>query len=72
MAYVVIVGTCDTKLQELLFLRDQIKETAGVETFLIDAGRKPTVHKAITIPKPTSCPNMPMEPMYRTCPGASL
>ncbi|KAL6889111.1 hypothetical protein GGI43DRAFT_416488 [Trichoderma evansii] len=51
MAYVVIIGTCDTKLQELLFLRDQIKETAGVETFLIDAGRKPTVHKAITIPQ---------------------
>lgn len=51
MAYVVIIGTCDTKLQELLFLRDQIKETAGVETFLIDVGRKPVVNKAITIPQ---------------------
>ncbi|KAM0250510.1 hypothetical protein ACHAQJ_008601 [Trichoderma viride] len=49
MASVAIIGTCDTKLQELLFLRDRIKETAGVETILIDVGRNPSVDDAITI-----------------------
>jgi uncharacterized protein (UPF0261 family) len=49
MASVAIIGTCDTKLQELLFLRDRIQETAGVKTILIDVGRNPSVHDAITI-----------------------
>lgn len=49
MASVAILGSCDTKLQELLFLRDRIEETAGVKTILIDVGRNPAVHDAIAI-----------------------
>lgn len=36
---VAIIGTCDTKLHELLFLRDEIQKDAGVKTLLIDVGR---------------------------------
>ncbi|OTA02997.1 hypothetical protein A9Z42_0034340 [Trichoderma parareesei] len=49
MASVAIIGTCDTKLKELLFLRDRIKETPGVETILIDVGRNSCADDAITI-----------------------
>ncbi|KAH0489702.1 hypothetical protein TgHK011_010120 [Trichoderma gracile] len=49
MASVAIIGTCDSKLKELLFLRDRIKETSGVETILIDVGRNPCDDDAITI-----------------------
>ncbi|RFU81029.1 transcriptional regulator [Trichoderma arundinaceum] len=49
MASVAIIGTCDTKLQELLFLRDRIEETAGVKTLLIDVGRDPSTDDAIAI-----------------------
>ncbi|TFB03074.1 UPF0261 protein [Trichoderma ghanense] len=49
MASVAIIGTCDTKLKELLFLRDRIKETSGVETILIDVGRDSCANDAITI-----------------------
>ncbi|KAL5115268.1 hypothetical protein ACEQ8H_006860 [Pleosporales sp. CAS-2024a] len=48
MACVVLIGTCDTKLEELLFLRDQItSESVGV--FFIDVGQKPVQHDAITL-----------------------
>ncbi|KAL7931509.1 hypothetical protein V8C35DRAFT_323658 [Trichoderma chlorosporum] len=47
MASVAIIGSCDTKLKELLFLRDRIEETARVKTILIDVGRDPCVHDAI-------------------------
>ncbi|KAL7785917.1 hypothetical protein V8C37DRAFT_310432 [Trichoderma ceciliae] len=49
MASVAIIGSCDTKLKELLFLRDRIQETAGVKTLLIDVGRNRSVHDAIAI-----------------------
>jgi len=45
---VALIGTCDTKLDELLYLRDEI-ERDGTEVILIDVGRKPTQHKAIAI-----------------------
>lgn len=48
MARVVLIGTCDTKLDELLFLRDVIRE-ANVEVMLIDVGRSPTYHDSITV-----------------------
>lgn len=50
MARVVVLGTCDTKLDELLFLRDVIRE-ANVEVMLIDVGRSPTDHESITVPQ---------------------
>ncbi|UKZ83001.1 hypothetical protein TrVFT333_010802 [Trichoderma virens FT-333] len=52
IATVVIIGTCDTKLQELLFLRERVEETAGgVQTLLIDVGRNRCAHNAIAIPQ---------------------
>ncbi|KOS21226.1 UPF0261 protein [Escovopsis weberi] len=46
MASVVVIGTLDTKLRELLFLCDRISE-AGATTVLIDVGRYPIDHPAI-------------------------
>jgi uncharacterized protein (UPF0261 family) len=48
MICVALLGTCDTKLDELLFLRNIIRE-ANVEVALIDVGRSSTNHEAITI-----------------------
>lgn len=47
-ATVALVGTCDTKLEELLFLRTQIAHH-GVDVMLLDVGREPVQHEAITI-----------------------
>ena len=51
MPHIVILGTCDTKLQELLYLRSQILESAekGCRVTLVDAGRSPVQHEAITV-----------------------
>ncbi|KAL1602208.1 hypothetical protein SLS59_004895 [Nothophoma quercina] len=48
MARVALLGTCDTKLDELLFLRNAIRE-ANVEVMLIDVGRSATEHESITV-----------------------
>lgn len=48
-ATVAIVGTCDTKLAELLFLRDEIGKYPQVKTLLIDVGRKPVAHDAVDV-----------------------
>ncbi|KAF2682255.1 hypothetical protein K458DRAFT_73785 [Lentithecium fluviatile CBS 122367] len=50
MVKVSLIGTCDTKLEELLFLRDAIRRAdAGVEVVLIDVGRHQTQHADITL-----------------------
>lgn len=43
-----MLGTCDTKLEELLYLRAEIVRNAVDITF-VDVGRKPTQHDTITI-----------------------
>lgn len=48
MARVALLGTCDTKLDELLYLRDIIRE-ARVEVMLIDVGRSSVDNEAITV-----------------------
>lgn len=48
MARVVLLGTCDTKLDELLYLRDVIRG-ANVEVMLIDVGRSLVENDAITV-----------------------
>jgi len=45
---VALLGTCDTKLEELLFLRDVIQHN-NASVVLIDVGRSPTDHEAINI-----------------------
>ncbi|KAF3007731.1 hypothetical protein E8E13_009818 [Curvularia kusanoi] len=48
MVCVALLGTCDTKLEELLFLRNVILE-ANIDVTLIDVGRSSINHAAITI-----------------------
>ncbi|KAJ8117028.1 hypothetical protein OPT61_g1676 [Boeremia exigua] len=48
MTCVALLGTCDTKIEELLYLRNVICE-ANVEVMLIDVGRSPTDHQLITV-----------------------
>lgn len=46
--WVVLIGTCDTKLEELLFLRECIQRNEA-HVLLVDVGRCITKHKAIDI-----------------------
>jgi uncharacterized protein (UPF0261 family) len=46
---IALIGTLDTKLEELLYLHSQIKALPHTEVILIDAGRHPTANAAITI-----------------------
>lgn len=46
---IALIGTLDTKLEELLYLRTQIKSLPHTEVILIDVGRHPTTHAAISI-----------------------
>lgn len=45
---VALLGTCDTKLEELLFLRSQIA-SRDISVLMIDVGRRPVEHPAITL-----------------------
>ncbi|GIZ41019.1 hypothetical protein CKM354_000433600 [Cercospora kikuchii] len=54
MPHIVLLGTCDTKLEELLFLRSQILEQgSSTKITFVDVGRSPTKHEAITITQDT-------------------
>ncbi|KHN99832.1 UPF0261 domain protein [Metarhizium album ARSEF 1941] len=48
-ATVAIIGTCDTKLTELLFLRDEIGKHPDVKTLLIDVGRKTAANRHVHV-----------------------
>ncbi|ROV89441.1 hypothetical protein VMCG_10217 [Cytospora schulzeri] len=48
-ATVLVLGTCDTKLQELLFLKDQIRRQGSVEAILLDVGRDHVEHHGVDI-----------------------
>lgn len=51
MPRIIILGTCDTKLSELLYLRSQIQQLGGDDTAvrLVDVGRSPIKHREIDI-----------------------
>ena len=50
MATILLLGTCDSKLPELLFVKHQIlTTTATKEVLLLDLGRTPTTHPEINI-----------------------
>ncbi|KAK8169971.1 hypothetical protein IWX90DRAFT_414344 [Phyllosticta citrichinensis] len=51
MPNIILLGTCDTKLPELLCLRDQILRHPGTYVTLIDVGRQHVENAAITIPQ---------------------
>lgn len=44
--FVLLLGTCDTKLSELLYVRSQVLQY-GVDVKLMDVGRKPISHQNI-------------------------
>ncbi|EIW60037.1 UPF0261 domain protein [Trametes versicolor FP-101664 SS1] len=46
---VAILGTCDTKLDELLYVRSQLLEAHRVRVKLFDVGRTPSPHPAIDV-----------------------
>ena len=49
MGSVALLGTCDSKLHELLYLREQLKEQGTFSVILIDVGRSPVHHPGISI-----------------------
>lgn len=50
MATILLLGTCDSKLPELLFVKHQILTTTTTkEVLLLDLGRTPTTHPEISI-----------------------
>ena len=50
---VTILGTCDTKLDELLYVRTQLLEVHHVRVKLVDVGRDPSTHPAVDIEQPS-------------------
>lgn len=48
MALIILLGTCDTKLQELLYLREELLRNPSVEVSLMDVGRTEVQHPAIS------------------------
>lgn len=47
---VLLIGTCDTKLEELLYLRDEIQRNGAIVSFM-DVGRMPVHHNNLDIPQ---------------------
>lgn len=52
-ANIVIIGTCDSKLQELLLLRQYALDAGAEKVSIVDVGRKPVVDSNITISQET-------------------
>lgn len=46
---VVVLGTCDTKLRELLFLKNHVQQAKSVKAILLDVGRENVDHQDIDI-----------------------
>lgn len=46
---IIVLGTCDTKLQELLYVRDQLVEKHGMDVKFVDVGRTPSTHPAVSV-----------------------
>ncbi|TKA71659.1 hypothetical protein B0A55_05293 [Friedmanniomyces simplex] len=55
MPHIVLLGTCDTKLAELLYLRSQILESGGpsCKVTFVDVGRTPVNHENIDVRQDT-------------------
>jgi uncharacterized protein (UPF0261 family) len=46
---ILLLGTCDTKLEETLFLREQIVHNGACTVVLLDVGRTPVQHPSIDL-----------------------
>ncbi|EKG17265.1 hypothetical protein MPH_05475 [Macrophomina phaseolina MS6] len=49
MPHIILLGTCDTKLEELLFTREKILKHKDTDVTLIDVGRTAVSDSAITV-----------------------
>ncbi|KAJ5827384.1 hypothetical protein N7447_004147 [Penicillium robsamsonii] len=66
---ILLLGTCDTKLPELLYTKSQIEST-NATVLLMDISRNPTTHDQITIPQSAlTTPSAPI-PDLTTLPRA--
>ncbi|OAQ96805.1 hypothetical protein LLEC1_01110 [Akanthomyces lecanii] len=52
MPTVAVIGTCDTKFEELRFLRDRVQDNECVKAIMIDVGWRATENSDITISQP--------------------
>ncbi|KAJ4158507.1 uncharacterized protein LMH87_009030 [Akanthomyces muscarius] len=52
MPTVAVIGTCDTKFDELRFLRDRVQDNESVKAIMIDVGWRATENSDITISQP--------------------
>lgn len=52
MASVALIGTCDTKLEELLSLRQKVLDAGAGSVTVLDVGRSPTHHPVIGVSQP--------------------
>ena len=59
---ILLLGTCDTKLPELLYTKSQIEAT-DAKVLLMDTGRIPTTHEEITISQSALLTTTPSTPI---------
>ncbi|KAL8747016.1 MAG: hypothetical protein Q9190_001056 [Brigantiaea leucoxantha] len=67
--FALLLGTCDTKLSELLFLRSHILHH-GLNVRLLDVGRTPQSHEAITYSHSDLLPSSPKPDIESTDRGS--
>lgn len=48
-ACLLLLGTCDTKLNEFKFMKNQLEQDGGIKVMLVDVGRTPSTDPAIDI-----------------------
>jgi uncharacterized protein (UPF0261 family) len=66
---ILLLGTCDTKLPELLYTKSQIEST-NATVLLMDISRTPTTHPAISIPQSSFLSTSTQTPDLSTLPRA--
>jgi uncharacterized protein (UPF0261 family) len=50
MPCILLLGTCDTKLYELLYVKEQLEKEGDVTVMVVDVGRTPTTNSAVDFP----------------------
>lgn len=58
---VLLIGTCDTKLAELLYIRTHVLENS-IDVKLMDVGRQPIAHKDISYAHSEVLSHLPIQP----------
>ena len=71
---VLLIGTCDTKLDELVYVHDKLVLDHGVHCKLVDVGRNPCTHPSIAFTQADifSHSGLPAPPDLKTLPRGEL